>query len=70
MKLKCKACGNTEQFLGWQSVESEPAPVYVDGEGEYQDDVDHSHDYLVWQRPEGPWKCNQCGSEDIEEDHA
>jgi hypothetical protein len=25
---------------------------------------------LEWQRPEGPWKCNECGSGDIEEDHA
>ena len=68
MKLKCKACGNTERFLGWQSVEADgPAPVFVDGQGEYQGDVDQSHDYLEWHRPEGPWKCSECDSEDIEE---
>jgi hypothetical protein len=67
MKLKCKACGNTERFIGWQPA-SGSAHVLVDGDGDFVSDVGDPVDDLWWDEPEGPWQCAKCDSKEVEEE--
>lgn len=66
MRLKCKHCGNTERFIGWQSV-NDGLRVYVNAEGDFVDELEDPHD-LQRSLPEGPWQCDECNSEDVEDD--
>ena len=67
MTLKCKACGNTDEFEGVQAV-SGSISVVVSGEGEWLRNVHEDSDYAMeMDLPEGPWTCRKCGSEDVEE---